>query len=161
MTINKKQLSFFGYIILAVNWFLTFVLNSHLYDNDLRINNYIPFTIELLLIIVGNAILAVNSHHKIKEKNNETACSIQLFILFFFLSIVSIILVNNNIISFLIGSILGNKNVDYAVFYATSFLFMLSGIIGMDCRRSYINIKSSLAICIALLGVYILIKNLG
>ena len=160
MTFNKRKISIFGHIILFINWFLTFGLNSHLYDNSIKINNYIPIIIELLFVVLGNTMLAVYSHWVIKEDNNETAWSIQLLVLFLMLSIVSIVLVNNNAISFLADTILVDKNVDYAIFYAASFLFMFSGIIGIDCRRSYINVKSLLAICIAVLGVCVIIKNL-
>lgn len=155
---ERNNIGIIGIILLIANWVFVFGINSYMYDHRNENSGLLPFVWEMVAVIIGFTALSAYSHIKLKNKDKkEDMYSILFMLLCFFLCVVSICFVNNRVIRLFIELLGVDGNVDHAVFYASSLLFLGSGIGGMICRRSYPTVKSSLAICISLLGIYLLL----
>lgn len=143
-----------------VSYILLFIATDLYFSRSLSDNIYYFIYAILIVLLILSIVLSYKfSHHNLKkEGKRETNISKKILVLFSSIDLIAVVIIEKDIANLFIShEILVEKDAIPALLISSGFL-IVSGTIGLNKRKDFFGVASSLAIMFALMAVLVLLK---
>lgn len=156
-TLTKaKSLKITGIICTSVSWCVLFASYMMALNSSVMFRNYIYYVICLAgfaATITGCILLSLSSHKTIIIEDQKECGTTLLYLIIENLSIIIAALLTEIDILYMMTSNYQEPLKPIASLLIASFLFMVTGIVGLSSRRFILNLQTILSLCFMAIAV--------